>query len=160
MTRLLVTESGLEKLKREFARLTQEERPAVIKAISEAAAHGDLSENAEYHAAREKQSFIEGRVAQLEAALQKAEVVSMHSLQGREDVSFGASVKLVDEETERAFEYRIVSHIEADPDGNLISQKSPLAQALMGRKQGESVEVMLPNEGIRYYYIERVAYVA
>ena len=160
MSKLLITELGLIKLKKELAHLTQTERPAVIRAISEAAAYGDLSENAEYHAAREKQSFIEGRISQLEEALQSAKVVSMNDLQGREDVSFGARVKLVDEETEKAVEYRIVSHIEANPENNLISQKSPLARALMGRKKGESIEVILPNEGVRYYYIDCVAYAA
>lgn len=158
MSKLLITEAGLEKLKKELSDLMQVERPSVIRAIAEAAAHGDLSENAEYHAAREKQSFIEGRIAQLEKALQNAEVVFMSKLKGREDVSFGAHVKLIDEETEKAFEYRIVSHIEANPEDNLISQKSPLARALMGRKEGDSVEVILPNEGVRYYYIDRVAY--
>ena len=160
MARVPMTELGLKKLKKELSHLTQNERPAVIKAIAEAAAHGDLSENAEYHAARERQSFIEGRVAQLEEALQNAEIVSLADMKGREDIGFGAQVKLVDEETEKSVEYRIVSHIEADPEGNLISQKSPLAQALMGRRKGDSVEVVLPNEGVRYYYIDCVAYAA
>jgi len=158
MDRILITEAGLTKLRAELDNLVSKERPSVIKAIAEAAAHGDLSENAEYHAAREKQSFIEGRIAEIEKTLQNIEVVNLSRQIGRQDIAFGANVRLVDEETDKSFEYRIVSHIEANPEDNLISQKSPLAMALMGRKQGDSIEVILPNQGVRYYYIDHVAY--
>ena len=158
MEKLLVTEKGLFQLKEELKKLKEVDRPEVIAAIAEAAKRGDLSENAEYHAAREKQSFLEGRIALLESELQKAEVFDVSGLKGSAEVFFGASVRLVDEETERTVEYTIVSHIEADPEARRISQVSPLAQALLGRKKGESVEVILPNEGVRYYYIEEVAY--
>ena len=158
MSRILVTESGLEKLRAELSRLKTEERPAIIRAIAEAAQHGDLSENAEYHAAREKQSFTEGRIAQLEGALQNIEVFDIKSCQGKQEVFFGAQVTLVDEETERTMQYTIVSQMEASPESRLISNGSPLAKALLGRKKGESVEVVLPNAGVRYYFIEDVNY--
>ncbi|MCY4414480.1 MAG: transcription elongation factor GreA [Alphaproteobacteria bacterium] len=158
MNRLLVTEVGLNKLKTELINLRDTERPAVIKAIAEAAKHGDLSENAEYHAAREKQSFIEGRIAQLEESLQNAEVVDVKKFTGVQDVRFGAKVTLLDEETENQVVYKIVSPIEADPEDRLISQESPLARAILGRKKGDSVEVALPSEGVRYYCIESIEY--
>ncbi len=158
MKKMLVTQAGLQKLRDELRELKTVGRPEVIRAIAEAAKHGDLSENAEYHAAREKQSFIEGRIGQIEGALQNIEVLDVASYRGKAEVDFGAQVKLIDEETDQAVQYTIVSQLEANPEQSRISHGSPLAKALIGRKKGDSVEVVLPNAGVRYYYIEAVDY--
>jgi len=151
-----MTAEGLAKLEEELRHLRADERPAVIRAIAEARAHGDLSENAEYHAAREKQSFIEGRIAELETIVPAAEVIDVSRLSG-DQVKFGAKVTVVDEETEEEKTYRIVGQYEADMKVNSISLSSPLAKALMGKKVGDSVEVPAPG-GARAYEITAVQF--
>jgi transcription elongation factor GreA len=135
-------------------RLKSEERPNVIKQIAEAREHGDLSENAEYHAARERQSFIEGRILELEDKLSRAEVIDI-SQQNGSKVMFGARVKLVDEETDEETIYRIVGPDEADINEGLLSINSPVAQAVLGKEAGDSVEVATPG-GVRYFEILEV----
>ncbi len=147
---------GLSRLEDELRQLKAEERPAVIRAIAEARAHGDLSENAEYHAARERQSFIEGRIAELESIIPAAEVIDISKLSGKQ-VRFGAKVTVVDEETEEERTYRIVGQYEADMKTNSISLTSPLAKALMGKTVGDSVEVPAPG-GARAYEITNVTF--
>jgi transcription elongation factor GreA len=151
-----MTAEGLAKLEEELKVLKGEERPAVIRAIAEARAHGDLSENAEYHAARERQSFIEGRIAELEGIIPAAEVIDISKLNG-DQVKFGAKVTIVDEETDEEKTYRIVGAYEADMKYNSISISSPLAKALIGKKVGDSVEVPAPG-GARAYEITAVAF--
>jgi transcription elongation factor GreA len=151
-----MTAEGLAKLEEELKQLKAEERPAVIRAIAEARAHGDLSENAEYHAARERQSFIEGRIAELETIIPSVEVIDVAKLSG-DQVKFGARVTIVDEETDEEKTYRIVGAHEADMKVGSISISSPLAKALIGRKVGESVEVPAPG-GARAYEITGVAF--
>ena len=151
-----MTAEGLARLEDELRVLRAEERPAVIRAIAEARAHGDLSENAEYHAAREKQSFIEGRIADLESVIPSVEVIDVSRLSG-DQVRFGARVTIVDEETEDEKTYRIIGAYEADMKNGSISISSPLAKALIGRKVGDSVEVPAPG-GARAYEITGVAF--
>jgi transcription elongation factor GreA len=151
-----MTAEGLAKLEDELKVLKAEQRPAVIRAIAEARAHGDLSENAEYHAARERQSFIEGRIAELETIIPAVEVIDVSKLSG-DQVKFGARVTVVDEETEEPKTYRIVGAYEADMKVNSISISSPLAKALIGKKVGDSVEVPAPG-GARAYEITAVAF--
>jgi len=151
-----ITAEGLSKLEEELKHLRAEERPAVIRAIAEAREHGDLSENAEYHAARERQSFIEGRIAELEAIIPSSEVIDTAKLSGTQ-VRFGARVTIVDEESDEEKTYRIVGQYEADMKTGSISISSPLAKALMGKKVGDSVEVPAPG-GARAYEITGVAF--
>lgn len=156
MEKVPMTESGYHSLEAELKRLTSEERPRIIQAISEARAHGDLSENAEYHAAKEQQSLNEGRIAELEDKISRAEVIDVSKLSG-ETVKFGAMVTLVDEDTEEKKVYRIVGDMEADVKEGRISISSPIARALIGKKKGDSVEVTAPG-GARSYEILRVAF--
>lgn len=151
-----MTPEGHARLTAELKRLKSVERPAVIKAIAAAREHGDLSENAEYHAARERQGFIEGRVMEIEDKLSRAEVIDINGLSGTK-VMFGARVKLVDEETDEETSYRIVGPEEADIQAGLLSIQSPLAQAILGKEAGESVEVHTPR-GLRYFEIIEVGY--
>lgn len=151
-----MTAVGFDRLEKELKNLKSVERPAVIEAISEARAHGDLKENAEYHAAKEKQSFIEGRIQELEAVTSRADVIDITSLQG-DTVKFGATVTVVDEDTEDELTYQIVSEYEADINRKLISLTAPIGRALIGRKQGQSVEVQSPK-GLRNYEILKVEY--
>lgn len=151
-----MTAAGSARLQAELKQLKTVDRPAIIEAIAEARAHGDLSENAEYHAAKEKQSFIEGRIQELEAVTSRAEVIDIHSLSG-DTVKFGATVQLVDEETEEEITYQIVSEYEADIKRNLISLTAPIGRALIGKKKGASVEVPAPK-GARFYEILGVEY--
>ena len=151
-----MTSGGYDQLEAELKRLKNAERPAVIKAIAEAREHGDLSENAEYHAARERQSFIEGRVLELEDKLARAEVIDL-SQQSGSTVLFGARVKLVDEETEEEMVYQIVGPEEAEIQRGLLSISAPLGRALIGREAGDTVEVSAPR-GIRYFEVVEVAY--
>lgn len=139
-----MTAEGLARLEEELKVLKSEERPAIIRAIAEARAHGDLSENAEYHAARERQSFIEGRIAELESIIPSVEVIDVARLSGNK-VLFGAHVTIVDEESDDEKTYRIIGQYEADMKNGSISVTSPLAKALMGRKIGDSVEVPAPG---------------
>jgi len=146
-----MTGPGLQRLEDELRHLKSEERPAIIRQIAEARTHGDLSENAEYHAARERQSFIEGRIAELEEIVSSAEVIDLSTLSG-EHVKFGARVKLVDEETEKEAEYQIVGVHEADIKRGRLSISSPLAKALIGKKVGDTIAVPAPG-GDRSYEI-------
>jgi transcription elongation factor GreA len=152
-----MTGPGLQRLEDELRQLKAEERPAIIRAIAEARAHGDLSENAEYHAARERQSFIEGRIAELEEIVSAAEVIDPSSLSGNH-VKFGAHVQLVDEETEKEATYQIVGVHEADIKAARLSISSPLAKALIGKKVGEAVSVPAPG-GDRSYEILSIKYI-
>ena len=151
-----MTSSGYNDLDIELKKLRSSERPAIIKAIAEAREHGDLSENAEYHSAREKQSFIEGRIKELESVIGLAEIIDISKLSG--PIKFGATVKLVDENTELEFTYKFVGEFEADLEKNLLNIKSPLARALIGKDMGDSVDVKTPG-GIRSYEVLEVKYV-
>lgn len=151
-----MTSGGRQRLEEELKRLKHDERPAVIKAIAEAREHGDLSENAEYHAARERQSFIEGRVLELEDKISRAEVIDI-SQQSGATVKFGAKVKLVDEETDEEVVYQIVGPEEADIQQGLLSVTAPLGRALIGREGGDTVEVTTPR-GTRYFEVLEVSY--
>ncbi|GEN59818.1 transcription elongation factor GreA [Acetobacter nitrogenifigens DSM 23921 = NBRC 105050] len=151
-----MTATGLQRLEDELRRLKSEERPAIIRAIAEAREHGDLSENAEYHAARERQSFVEGRVLELEEIISTAEVIDPSTLSG-DQVKFGARVKLVDEETDKEASYQIVGVHEADIKQGLLSVSSPLAKSLIGKSIGDTVSVPAPG-GDRTYEILSVIY--
>jgi transcription elongation factor GreA len=156
MEKVPMTESGYQALESELKRLTSEERPRIIQAISDARTHGDLSENAEYHAAKEAQSLNEGRIAELEDKISRAEVIDVSKLSGS-TIKFGATVTLVDEDTEEKKVYRIVGDTEADVKEGRISISSPIARALIGKSKGDSVEVTAPG-GARSYEVLRVAY--
>ncbi len=156
MQKFPMTAPGLVRLEDELRTLKGVERPAVIRAIAEARSHGDLSENAEYHAARERQSFIEGRILELEEIISSAEVIDPASLSG-EHVKFGAKIRLVDEETEKEASYQLVGVHEADIKQGLLSISSPLAKALIGKKPGDSVSVPAPG-GDRSYEILSVKF--
>lgn len=151
-----MTAPGLLRLEDELRTLKSIERPAVIRAIAEARTHGDLSENAEYHAARERQSFIEGRILELEEIVSSAEVIDPSTLSG-DNVKFGAQVRLVDEETEKEATYQLVGMHEADIKSARLSISSPLAKALIGKKVGDSISVPAPG-GDRTYEILAVKY--
>ncbi len=151
-----MTVSGYSDLDMELKKLRSSERPAIIKAIAEAREHGDLSENAEYHSAREKQSFIEGRIKELESLIGLAEIIDVSKLSG--PIKFGATVTLIDEDTEIEITYKFVGEFEADLEKNLLNIKSPLARALIGKDVGDSVDVKTPG-GLRSYEVIKVAYV-
>ncbi|HZB91104.1 MAG TPA: transcription elongation factor GreA [Stellaceae bacterium] len=156
MSKIPMTAAGFERLQEELKRLKSVDRPAIIRAIAEARDHGDLSENAEYHAARERQGFIEGRVLELEDKIARAEVIDVSKLSGKV-VKFGATVTLEDEETEEKVVYQIVGEDEADITQRRLSVTSPLARALIGKTVGESVEVSTPR-GARAYEVVKVAF--
>ncbi len=156
MDKLPMTQEGHKALQEELRNLKQVERPAIVKAIAAAREHGDLSENAEYHAARERQSFIEGRIGELEDATKRAEVIDTSKLKGK-TVRFGATVKLADEETDEEITYQLVGEFEADIEKRKISIQSPLGKALIGREVGDSVEVTTPN-GVRYFEVVTVRF--
>ncbi|HEY1726043.1 MAG TPA: transcription elongation factor GreA [Steroidobacteraceae bacterium] len=158
MKRSPMTLRGAELLRSELRRLKSEERPRVIKAIAEARSHGDLSENAEYHAAREQQGFIEGRISEIESRLAAAEVIDIASLPATGKVVFGATVELEDQDEGGAVTYQIVGEDEADIRGGRISVTSPIARALIGKTSGEVVEVAAPGK-TRSYEIVSVRYV-
>ncbi len=157
MTKVPLTVVGAEKLKVELHRLKTVDRPRVIQAIAEARAHGDLSENAEYHAAKEQQSFIEGRIAEIESKLSSAQVIDPKTVNAEGRVVFGATVDLSDEETGKEVTYQIVGDDEADIAQNMISISSPIARALIGKEAGDLVEVRVPD-GTRQYEILDVRY--
>ena len=157
MKRMPITAAGAEKLREEIRVLKTESRPRVIQAIAEARAHGDLKENAEYHAAKEQQAFMEGRIRELEVLLSTAEVIDVTRLAGTKKIVFGATVHLVDEDDGREIRYRIVGEYEADMKSGLISITSPLARALIGRMEGDLVSMMAPG-GERNYEIMRIEY--
>jgi transcription elongation factor GreA len=156
MEKIPMTPEGYARLEGELKHLKAVERPAVIKAISEARDHGDLSENAEYHAARERQSFIEGRVAELEDKIARAEVIDVTKLSGK-IIKFGAKVTLADEDPGDESTYQIVGAEEADVEKGRLSVTSPLARALIGKQTGDSVEVTTPR-GSKAYEIIKVRY--
>ena len=158
MKRVPITLRGAEALRIELRKLKSESRPNVIKAIAEARAHGDLSENAEYHAAREQQGFIEGRIQELESKLSNAEIIDVTALEANGKVVFGATVELADEDSGAAVTYQIVGEDEADIKASRISFGSPIARALVGKQQGDSVEVVTPG-GKRSYEIIAVRYI-
>ena len=155
MEKIPMTRAGFDQLDKELRNLKGVERPAVIRAIAEAREHGDLSENAEYHAAREKQGFIEGRIKELESILSRAEQIDPSKLSG--SVKFGAIVNLVDEDTDEERTYQIVGEAEANIESGLLNIRSPLARALIGKDVGDSVEVATPG-GQRSYEILAIRY--
>lgn len=157
MDKIPMTKKGYEEVQEELKNLKNVERPAIIAAIAEARAHGDLSENAEYHAAKEKQSFIEGRIQELEGAIGCAQVVDVAALSG-DRVVFGATVELFDVDTEAESTYQIVGQYEADLEKGRISVLSPLARALIGKNVGDETHVASPNGG-KTYEILNVKYV-
>jgi transcription elongation factor GreA len=156
MDKIPITAEGASRLRDELKTLKSVERPAVIKAIAAAREHGDLSENAEYHAAREHQSFIEGRIAELEDQESRFEIIDVKSLKGKE-IMFGATITVADEETDVEKTFQIVGEYEADPAEGRISVTSPMARAMIGRKVGDSVEVTTPG-GQKDYEIVKVRY--
>jgi transcription elongation factor GreA len=151
MEKVPMTQAGFDKLKEELRWRQQEERPRIIQAISEARAHGDLSENAEYHAAKEAQSHNEGRVGELEDYTARAEIIDISKLSG-DKIKFGATIHLIDEDTDEKRIYQIVGDQEADPKAGRISISSPIARALIGKTEGETIEVNAPG-GARSYEI-------
>ena len=157
MSRPPITKAGAERLRGELEKLKFVDRPRIIAAIAEARAHGDLKENAEYHAAREQQSFAEGRIAQLESLLSNAEVIDVTQLNPGSRVVFGAIVDLDDEDTGAAVTYQIVGDLEADIKLHRIALSSPIARALIGKNEGDSFEFTAPN-GVKHYEITGVRY--
>ena len=151
MEKIPFTPQGLETIKQELAHLMGSERQDVIRAIAEAREHGDLSENAEYHAARERQSFIEGRISELEDVTSRAEVIDAAKLTG-EKVTFGTTVSVADEDTDEESVFHIVGPYEADINRGLVSTSSPIARGLIGKSVGDSAEVQTPG-GIKSYEI-------
>ncbi len=158
MNKVPLTVKGAEKLKTELQRLKTVERPRVIQAIAEARAHGDLSENAEYHAAKEQQSFIEGRIVDIGQKLGNAQIIDPLKVNANGRVVFGATLDLMDEDTQKEVTYQIVGDDEADIASGMISISSPIARALIGKEPGEVVEVRVPD-GVRHYEILDVRYV-
>lgn len=157
MTTLPITQRGAEKLRQELQRLKTVERPAVIAAIAEARAQGDLSENADYDAAKDRQGFIEGRIQEIEGKLSMAQVIDPGAVDGGGKVVFGATVELADEESGDRVQYQIVGEDEADLKLGLINISSPIARALIGRQQGDTAEVQAPG-GVRRYEVVAVHY--
>jgi transcription elongation factor GreA len=156
MEKIPLTQQGFDKLDEELKRLKSKERPAVIRAIAEAREHGDLSENAEYHAARESQSHIEGRIKDLEAIISRANVIDPKTLSG--SIKFGATVRLIDEDTEDEKVFQIVGEPEANIEQNLLNMQAPLARALIGKEPGDGVEVKTPG-GTKSYEILEVKFI-
>src|SRR6056297_104985 len=156
MDKIPMTRKGHAALEAELKHLKSEERPAIIRAISEAREHGDLSENAEYHSAKEKQSFIEGRIKELEGVISLADVIDPAKMNG--SIQFGATGTLVDEDTDEEKTYQIVGEYEADIENGLLNIKSPIAGALIGKEEGDSVEVRTPG-GERSYEVLKVQYI-
>ncbi|MEQ8369737.1 MAG: transcription elongation factor GreA [Alphaproteobacteria bacterium] len=156
MQKVPMTQEGYDRMVEELKQLKTIERPSIIKAIAEARGHGDLSENAEYHAARERQGFIEGRVAELEDKVSRAEVIAVDKM-GGDSIKFGASVVLIDEDTDQESRYRLVGEDEADIRAGLLSVTSPLGRALIGKTVGDTVEVTTPR-GHRGYEIKKITY--
>ncbi|NBX02969.1 MAG: transcription elongation factor GreA [Alphaproteobacteria bacterium] len=157
MEKFPITAEGFKRMEVELKQLKTVERPAIIQAISEARAHGDLKENAEYHAAKEKQSFIEGRIAELESAVSRADIIDVKSL-SPDTIKFGATVKLLDEDTEEEVTYQIVGEYEADLKTRRISITAPIARALIGKKKGDSIEFKTPG-GTKCYEVLEIKYV-
>ena len=158
MSKVPLTATGAVKLREELQRLKSVERPRIINAIAEARAHGDLKENAEYHAAKEQQSFIEGRINDIESQLSTAQIIDVTTLNANGKVVFGTTVDLVDEESGAQVTYQIVGDLEADIKQNKISVSSPIARALIGREEGDVAVVKAPA-GDRHYEIVAVHYI-
>ena len=156
MDKIPITPSGYKAAQIELKQLKSVDRPAVIRAIAEAREHGDLSENAEYHAAREQQSHIEGRIKELEGVVSLADVIDVTKLSG--SIKFGATVELIDEDTEAEKKFQIVGETEADIDRNLLNIRSPIARALIGKEEGDSVEVRTPG-GTKNYEVVSVKFI-
>ncbi len=156
MSKVPMTEQGAEQLRKELLHLKSVARPSVIAAISEARKHGDLSENAEYHAAKEQQSFMEGRIREIESKLSNAHIISLKGITNEGKVVFGAKVTLIHVETEQALSYHIVGEDEADLKLHKISVSSPVARAMIGKLQGDLVEVQTPNGAVSYEIAEVV----
>ena len=156
MDKVPMTLDGFERLEEELKRLKTVERPEIIKAIATAREHGDLSENAEYHAAKERQSFNEGRISEIENKIANAEIIDVSKLSGK-IVKFGAKIKLTDEDTDEDSSYQIVGEHEADINNGLLSINAPLARALIGKTVGDSVEVVTPK-GSKGYEIIKVSF--
>ncbi len=152
-----MTAEGYQALDAELKRLKTQERPSVIAAISEARSHGDLSENAEYHAAKERQGFIEGRIAEIEDKIARAQVIDVSKLSGKQ-VKFGATVSLIDEDTEEESRYQIVGEHEADVKMGRISITAPLARVMIGKEVGDILEVITPG-GVKAYEVMKVEWV-
>ena len=157
MEKVPITKTGYDALNAELKAKKDIERPAIIKAIAEAREHGDLSENAEYHSAKERQGFIEGRIKKLESMISRADVIDPAKMSGTV-IRFGATVALVDEDTDQERTYQIVGEPEADIDAGRLNMRSPLARALIGKEEGDSVEVATPG-GARSYEVLSVRYV-
>jgi transcription elongation factor GreA len=156
MDKIPMTAAGHVFLEAELKRRSAEERPRIIQAITEARSHGDLSENAEYHAAKEQQSLNEGRIAEIESLLARAEIIDPSKLKG-DTITFGATVKLIDEDTEEEKTYQIVGEVEADVKLGRVSITSPIARALVGKKVGDQVEVTAPG-GAKSYEILNIRF--
>ncbi len=156
MEKIPMTRGGFQALDEELKTLKSVERPAIIRAIAEAREHGDLSENAEYHSAREKQSFIEGRIKEIEGVISLAEVIDPTKFTG--SIKFGATVTIVDEDTDEEKTYQIVGETEADIERGLLNIRSPIARALIGKDEGDSVEVKTPG-GTRSYEVISVRFI-
>jgi transcription elongation factor GreA len=153
MEKVPMTAAGHAAMMNEVKHLKSVERPRIVKAIEEARSHGDLSENAEYHSAKEQQGWIEARVAELEDKLSRAEVIDVTRLSGK-NVKFGATVTVIDEDTDEESKYQIVGEFEADVKSGKISISSPIARALIGKQEGDSVEVMTPGGGKSYEIVK------
>ena len=158
MSQTPMTVKGAEKLKEQLHELKTVERPRITQAIAEARAHGDLSENAEYHAAREQQSFVEGRINAIESALAEAQIIDVTTIDAEGRVVFGATVELLNVETDEEVSYQIVGEEEADINEGLISITSPIARALIGKNEGDAVDVNAPS-GVIEYEILAVKYI-
>jgi transcription elongation factor GreA len=156
MERIPMTAEGHAALQAELKVLKSVERPSIIAAISEARSHGDLSENAEYHAAKEKQSFIEGRISELDDKLARADIIDIRKLGGKK-IRFGATVTIIDADSEEKFTYKIVGEDEANVKEGKISITSPLARAMIGKEEGDEAEVAAPS-GARAYEVSKVVY--
>ena len=152
-----LTKKGYERLQAEFANLKSVERPNIIQAISDARKHGDLSENAEYHTAKERQGMIEGRIKELEHKLSRADVIDVSKMSGSK-IKFGATVHLVDVDTDKEIIYQIVGADESSVEDGLLSVKAPLAKALIGKEQGDEVHVNTPN-GAKIFEVQKVEYI-
>ena len=157
MIKVPLTVVGAEMLKAELQRLKSVERPSVIAAIAEARSHGDLSENAEYDAAKERQGFVEGRIAEIEAKLSNAQIIDPKTIEAEGRIVFGATVELMDLETEETVRYQIVGDDEADIKARKVSVNSPIARALIGKESGDIAEVQAPG-GVREYEVLDVQY--
>ena len=158
MNRMPMTAEGAERLRRQLDELKSVQRPTVIQALAEARAHGDLSENAEYHAARERQGFIEGRIATIEEALAVAEIIDVTKIDADGKIVFGATIELFNLDTEQEVRYQIVGEMEADIDQGLLSITAPIARAMIGKEEGDVIQVNAPG-GIVEYEVLSVAYI-